>query len=156
MERPETYRRGTTGTDFAVIHTEGSEVCSSSQEVRFAGGYSFYNLNYKKAATKEEQQKENQNTEKAKFIGMPYYHDYKKCLEERVKYLTENEVRDLFDEIGTILTCYKNDDSRTERLAKLGLVPIEMEGLLAYTPTKFQQSFDESDAEYSFPFWKKA
>lgn len=98
----------------------------------------FYNLNYKKAATKEEQQKENQNTEKAKFIGMPYYHDYKKCLEERVKYLTENEVRDLFDEIGTILTCYKNDDSRTERLAKLGLVPIEMEGLLAYTPTKFQ------------------
>ena len=36
------------------------------------------------------------------------------------------------------MTCYKNDDSRTERLAKLGLVPIEMEGLLAYTPTKFQ------------------
>lgn len=26
---------------FAVIHTEGSEVRSSSQEVRFAGGYSF-------------------------------------------------------------------------------------------------------------------
>ena len=114
----------------------------------------FYNLNYKKAATKEEQQKENQNTEKAKFIGMPYYHDYKKCLEERVKYLTENEVRDLFDEIGMILTCYKNDDSRTERLAKLGLVPIEMEGLLAYTPTKFQH-LSMKAMRNIIPFWKR-
>ena len=33
----------------------------------------------------------------AKFIGMPYYHDYKKCLEERVKYLTENDIILLHD-----------------------------------------------------------
>ena len=86
---------------------------------------------------------------------MPYYHDYKKCLEERVKYLTENEVRDLFDEIGMILTCYKNDDSRTERLAKLGLVPIEMEGLLAIYTDEVSASFDESDAEYYPVFGKR-
>ena len=58
---------------------------------------------------------------------MPYYHEYKKCLEDRIKYLSENEIRDLFDEIGTILTCYKNDDSRMKRLAELGLVPEEMD-----------------------------
>lgn len=71
------------------------------------------------------------------------------------KYLTENEVRDLFDEIGMILICYKNDDSRTERLAKLGLVPIEMEGLLAYITDEVSASFDESDAEYYPVFGKR-
>ncbi len=97
----------------------------------------FYNLNYKskKDGSIEEKVKE---TEKAKFLSMPFYHDYKKCLGERTEGMTAEEVADLMDQVGHILTCFKNDDSRRERLLVLGLDETEINALLELNPTKFQ------------------
>lgn len=97
----------------------------------------FYNLNYrsKKGGDAEAAVKE---TENARFVSMPYYHAYMKCVSERCCGMDKAERTDLLDETGRILTCYKNDDSRTKRLSVLGLTQEEMDGLLLYTPAKFQ------------------
>lgn len=77
-------------------------------------------------------------TEDAKFISMTNHHE----LMKRIGHLTENcsdeEKRDLFDNVATILTLYKNDDSRTEKLEALGLGKEDIEQLLELTPSKFQ------------------
>lgn len=77
-------------------------------------------------------------TEDTKFISMTNYHE----LMKRIGHLTENcsdeEKRDLFDNVATILTLYKNDDSRTEKLEALGLGAEDIEQLLELTPSKFQ------------------
>lgn len=128
------------------------ELLHSKREVQYAAvrkklnlgvDTRFYNLNYRgkkekdtgKAVDIEAQIKE---TEKAKFISMPYYHDYKKILGQRLTEMRETERQDLLDEVGRILTYFKNDDSRTERLSELGLSQEEMEGLLPLNPAKFQ------------------
>lgn len=77
-------------------------------------------------------------TEDAKFISMTNHYE----LMKRIGHLTENcsdeEKRDLFDNVATILTLYKNDDSRTEKLEELGLGAEDIEQLLELTPSKFQ------------------
>lgn len=77
-------------------------------------------------------------TEDTKFISMTNYHE----LMKRIGHLTENcsdeEKRDLFDNVATILTLYKNDDSRTEKLEVLGLGAEDIEQLLELAPSKFQ------------------
>lgn len=77
-------------------------------------------------------------TEDTKFISMTNYHE----LMKRIGHLTENcsdeEKRYLFDNVATILTLYKNDDSRTEKLEELGLGAEDIEQLLELTPSKFQ------------------
>lgn len=97
----------------------------------------FYNLNYrsKKSGDAGDPLKE---TEKAKFISMPCYHEYKKALGSRLSQMEASEQRDLLDETGRILTYFKNDDSRTEQLQKLGLEKEEIDGLLGCNPGKFQ------------------
>lgn len=77
-------------------------------------------------------------TEDTKFISMTNYHE----LMKRIGHLTENcsdeEKRDLFDNVATILTLYKNDDSRTEKLEVLGIGAEDIEQLLELAPSKFQ------------------
>lgn len=77
-------------------------------------------------------------TEDAKFISMTNYHE----LMKRIGHLTENcsdeEKRDLFDNVATILTLYKNDDSRTEKLEALGIGAEDIDQLLELIPSKFQ------------------
>ena len=48
-------------------------------------------------------------------------YEYRKRIGEYLETLPEEEQQDLLDEIGTILTCYKNDDSRMNRLTEAGL-----------------------------------
>lgn len=122
------------------------EMLHSQREIKYAAvrkklnigtDTRFYNLNYrgKRGGNTEEQWKE---TEKAKFISMPFYHDYKKVLGEHLAQMPEEGQRSLLDEVGRILTYFKNDDSRTEHLLELGLAKEEIDGLLVYNPSKFQ------------------
>lgn len=97
----------------------------------------FQNLNYRGKKNDDAADKMAE-TEKAKFIGMPNYHDYKKYLANRLHEIPEPTEQELLDEIGRILTCYKNDDTRLKYLAELGLTAEEMDSLLAFTPAKFQ------------------
>ncbi len=57
-------------------------------------------------------------TEKATFISMSNCYEYRKRIGDYLDTLPEEEQQDLLDEIGTILTCYKNDDSRMNRLTE--------------------------------------
>lgn len=128
------------------------ELLHSQKEIKYAAvrkklnlsvDIRFYNLNYRGKKAKDAQKPMDmeeliKETEKAKFIGMPYYHEYKKVLDARLANMQEDERQDLLDEIGKILSCLKNDDSRTERLTELGLSREEIEGLLSLNPAKFQ------------------
>lgn len=128
------------------------ELLHSQKEIKYAAvrkklnlgvDIRFYNLNYrgkKKKDTEKPFDMEEliKETEKAKFIGMPWYHEYKKVLEARLLGMQEEEKQELLDEVGKILSCLKNDDSRTERLTELGLSGEEIEGLLPLNPAKFQ------------------
>ncbi len=121
------------------------------KELKIPTEYRFHTLNYSMDKKKgvidslseiERIEKEEEEcikqTEKAKFVTMRYYHEYAKCLKDRIASLERCEIMDLFDRIGWILTCYKNDDSRTVRLQELGLDADEIDSLLKLTPVKFQ------------------
>ena len=121
------------------------------KELKIPTEYRFHTLNYSMDKKKgvidslseiERIEKEEEEcikqTEKAKFVTMRYYHEYAKHLKERIASLERCEIMDLFDRIGWILTCYKNDDSRTVRLQELGLDADEIDSLLELTPVKFQ------------------
>lgn len=105
--------------------------------------YRFNTLNYSnkkkdkdgKIKSEEEQIKE---TEKTKFTSLKNYHDYKKKMPERMEQLSKEEKIVLLDQVGTILTLYKNDDTRTREFQKLGLNEEEIDGLLELNPSKFQ------------------
>lgn len=128
------------------------ELLHSQKEIKYAAvrkklnlgvDIRFYNLNYRGKKAKDTEKPLDveeviKETEKAKFIGMPWYHEYKKVLEARLLGMQEEEKKDLLDEVGKILSCLKNDDSRTERLAELGLSGEEIKGLLPLNPAKFQ------------------
>ena len=65
-------------------------------------------------------------------------YEYRKRIGDYLDTLPEEEQQDLLDEIGTILTCYKNDDSRMNRLTEAGLSKELADSLLELTPAKFQ------------------
>lgn len=77
-------------------------------------------------------------TEDAKFISMTNYHELMKRIGHLTESCSDEEKRDLFDNVATILTLYKNDDSRTEKLEALGLGAEDIEQLLELAPSKFQ------------------
>ncbi|MCI9135996.1 MAG: type II CRISPR RNA-guided endonuclease Cas9 [Lachnospiraceae bacterium] len=98
--------------------------------------YKFNTLNYSgKKADEEEKVKE---TEKAKFAGMLNYCEYKKKMPDVLESLSEEERGILLDNVGTILTLYKNDDTRTREFLKLGLDAGTIDKLLELNPTGFQ------------------
>lgn len=99
----------------------------------------FNTLNY---SGKEESEEEKiKKTENTKFISIPNYQEYKKKMSkmsQQFQFPLEEQTIILLDKIGTILTLYKNDDTRTRELQKLDLEPEIIDGLLEMNPKKFQ------------------
>lgn len=77
------------------------------------------------------------DSETTKFAGMPWYYEYQKRIGYFADELPKAEREELYNNIGRILTCYKNDDSRTVQLKELGLEDEDIEKLLELTPSKF-------------------
>lgn len=124
------------------------ELLKSSKEVKYSAvrkklkldpAVKFNTLNYSAKKKEETEEMRIKNTENTKFVGMPSSYQYKKCLEDRVKDMPELEMAELFDQVGEVLTAYKNDDSRTVRLEQLGLSTEEIGGLLELTPSGYQR-----------------
>lgn len=68
------------------------------------------------------------------FVSMEFTLSYTDCLKTRIKTLSETEKRDLFDEVGELLTSYKTDAARIEKLSNLGLTSEEIDHLLDLNP----------------------
>lgn len=123
----------------ALLHTQKElSYTSVRNKLGLSVSLKFNSLNYsskKTDATEEDRVKE---TEKAKFVSMPNFHEYMKRIGYFAEGLSEEDRGELFDKIGTILTLYKNDDSRTSRLVELGLDQEDIENLLELSPNKFQ------------------
>lgn len=76
-------------------------------------------------------------TENTKFASLPWYHEYKNKMAGALEKLPQQEQEVLLDEIGTVLTLYKNDDTRTRELEKLDLDSETIERLLELAPKGF-------------------
>lgn len=88
-----------------------------------------------KDSNKEETELERINRiEDTVFVSMEFTLSYTDCLKTRIKTLSETEKRDLFDEVGELLTSYKTDAARIEKLSNLGLTPEEVDRLLDLNP----------------------
>jgi CRISPR-associated endonuclease Csn1 len=118
-------------TQKAINYTTVRKKLNLEENIRF------YNLNYssKKSSSVEEQIKD---TEKVNFISMPFFHEYKKCLENQFDVFNDVNIPMLMDKVGHILTCYKNDDSRTAHLKEIGMNDETIDKLLLLNPSKFQ------------------
>ncbi|MCI8326816.1 MAG: type II CRISPR RNA-guided endonuclease Cas9 [Lachnospiraceae bacterium] len=77
-------------------------------------------------------------TENVKFVSMTNCYEYRKRIGSYLETLPSEEKQTLLDRIGTVLTCYKNDDSRLQEFEKIGLDEELAESLLDLTPSKFQ------------------
>ena len=99
----------------------------------------FNSLNYSAKKEGETEEERVRDTEKAKFAGMPWTYEYSKCLKDGTEEMPVGQKADLLDRIGEILTAYKNDDSRSNRLKDLGLSGEEIDGLLDLSPAKYQR-----------------
>lgn len=127
----------------------------------------FNTLNYsvKKKGSSEEGNTSDEeavikSTENTRFISMSNTYEYKEQIKKYLKMLSEekgqeflNQIgmkmknshlvveengQDFLDQIGTILTFYKNDDSRMREFEKIGLPGELGELFLELTPSKFQ------------------
>lgn len=101
------------------------------------------NYNMKKKGNSEEADSIDEeavikSTENTRFISMSNTYEYKKKLGSYLDTLFEDEGRELLDQIGTILTFYKNDDSRMQEFKKIRLPQELGDSLLELTPSKFQ------------------
>lgn len=100
---------------------------------------SFYNLNYstKKAENKKDVDNK-KSTENTDFVKLENYHKIRKALNDDVvsEHLPPDKIK-LYDSIATILTLYKNDDSRVKRFIELGIDSDCFDGLLSLSPSKF-------------------
>lgn len=73
-----------------------------------------------------------------KFFSLQWYHQFKKALYSVNWDNLQPEDIEMLDDIGNILTMYKEDGSRKERLAKYELNQDEIDELLGMNPSKFQ------------------
>lgn len=123
-----------------LLHTQQKiDYAAARKKIGISEEYRFNSLNYGYRKKEEEESDRVKATEKTLFISMPWFYAYKKCFSEKELdpfYNIEDE--NLLNQIGTILTCYKNDDSRTTRLLELELSKEEIDKLLELTPSKFQ------------------
>lgn len=106
------------------------------EELQIEEAYRFNDLNYSTKGEKEEAIIK--AIEKAKFISMPEYQKYKKCMKSVLEGLSREEQIALLDYVGTVLTLYKNDDSRIRELKKKDLPDEVIDSLLELNPSKFQ------------------
>ena len=99
-----------------------------------------------KDSNKEETELERINRiEDTVFVSMEFTLSYTDCLKTRIKTLSETEKRDLFDEVGELLTSYKTDEARIEKLSNLGLTSEEIDHLLDLNPKRLCQIVTQSD-----------
>lgn len=121
-----------------LLHTQ-KEIKYSivRSKLDIASEYRFITLNYS-SKTKENDEDTLKTTENTKFISMPFYYEMKKRIGDVIERLSEAETVEFLDEVGTILTFYKNDDSRTAELLKLGMEQEDIEKILDLNPAKFQ------------------
>lgn len=113
------------------------------KKLKLANEERFNTLNY--SSKKKEKQDETLDeaavikaTENTCFVSMSNSYEYRKKLGDFLEELSIEEERELLDQIGTILTFYKNDDSRMREFEKIGLPKEQGKALLELTPSKFQ------------------
>lgn len=106
-------------------------VLKLSPDERFAG------LNYSLIRTGDLKERVTQTEEKSKFVSLAYWYEIKKILDLSYGDLNDSDEQ-LLDTIGMILTCYKSDSKRREKLAELELEQEQIEKLLILNYTKFQ------------------
>lgn len=99
--------------------------------------YRFNLLNYSAAKKDGDVVKATENT---KFISMPFYYEIssERRLGKLIAGMPEDEIASFMDRVGTILTLYKNDDSRSVRFRELGMEDGDIEKILDMSPVKFQ------------------
>lgn len=98
--------------------------------------YLFSDLSYGEEGGREEAIKK---AEKAVCVQLPYFHMIREALGEYdLNRLDEEAFVNYLDRIGTVLTLYKSDDSRRERLEQAGVPAEQTEKLLECNPAKFQ------------------
>ena len=93
----------------------------------------FYNLNYSpKAGNKK-------SSEETEFVKLENYHKICRALNDDIKseHLPPEKAKQ-YDDIATVLTLYKNDDSRIKRFAEMGIDKECYGALLELSPSKFQ------------------
>lgn len=121
-----------------LLHTQ-KEIKYSvvRNKLKISPEYRFHTLNYspKKKDAAEDIVKSTENT---KFISMPNFHDIKKRIGDIIMNMPKQEMIEFLDQVGTILTLYKNDDSRTAELEKIGMDKEHIEKILDLSPAKFQ------------------
>ena len=121
-----------------LLHTQ-KEIKYSTVRSKLNIGteYRFNTLNYssKKKESVEDVIKDTENT---KFIAMPFYYEINKRIGDIIAGLPEEEKAEFLDKVGTILTLYKNDDSRSKELTALGLQEEDIDKILDMSPAKFQ------------------
>lgn len=83
-------------------------------------------------------EKSMEDTEKAKFASMDWTYDIQKRRGKKHEEITAESEQQLLDDIATILTKYKSDNSRRLELQKLDLEHDVIENLLELNPRKFQ------------------
>lgn len=104
-------------------------------KLNIAPEYRFNTLNY---SSKKKDDDVVKTTENTRFISMPNYYELNKLIGDLLEGLPEEEKIEFIDNVETILTLYKNDDTRTEKLEKLGMQQEDIEKILILTPAKFQ------------------
>lgn len=109
---------------------EGIQYSDIRKELSLRENDVFKDLNYGKETIN--------NVEKTKFISLENYHAFKSILPEwNWEKLEDTEIEKL-DQIAEILTLYKDDNSRKERLQKYALLETQIDKLLEMNPVKFQ------------------
>lgn len=106
------------------------------KKLQINGGYRFNGLNYSSKGESEEDKI--REAEKTKFISMPWYQAYKRRMKSVLEELSRDEQIELLDYVGTVLTLYKNDDTRIRELKKKQLSDEIIDTLLDLNPSKFQ------------------
>lgn len=103
------------------------------KELKLGTDYIFYGLTY----NKENDIKKIES--KTTFVEMKYFPKIREALGNYdLEKCSNKEFVEVLDEIGNILTKYKNDDTRIEKLQELPLEEEQIERLLEIDPVKFQ------------------
>ena len=120
-----------------LLHTKKEvKYTQVRKELKLEIKYKFNSLNY--SSKKETEEERVKDAEKAKFASMGFYYEYQKRLPCISGQFPQEEQAELLDDVGKILTLYKNDDTRSRELQKLGLGQGTIESLLELDPKGFQ------------------
>lgn len=116
-----------------LLHKQQSVKYSAVRKaLKLSESEKFYNLNYSpKPDTKK-------NPEDTDFVRLENYHKIRKALNDECEQdiLAPEKIK-LYDGIASVLTLFKNDDSRISRFRELGISDSCYSDLLILSPSKF-------------------